>query len=86
MFLSHAREQVADPERASSADPLLRLLDAHRRHKTQTRLSVGEDTHHPCASLDLFVEPLHSVRDANAQPMRSRECEAGEALLDALLQ
>ncbi len=71
------RARAAHVEIASAAHPLLRLLDAQRRHQPQTGLRVREDPHHPRAPLDLLVESLQAIRGAYPGPMRQGEGQTG---------
>ena len=86
LLLSHSWGEVRHVEIAPPADPLLRLLDAQRRHQPQTGRRIREDAHHPRAPLDLFVQPLQAIRRAYPGAMRQGERQTGETILDCFFK
>lgn len=66
-------------------EPGLVALDGERPDEPQAALGIREDTHHISAPPDLLVEPLEHVGRLHVLPVRQRQAEVGESLVDVLL-
>ena len=64
---------------------MLVLLQQHRPHQPDDRRVVGEDSHNPCAALDLLIDPLQPVGAPDLFPVVLWEVAEGQHALHGLM-